>query len=140
MLALICHCSRQKQGFAFFCWLCNQLVGLLQENRMGQGKINCLQVSGSQCPSLLLSTSWTLDIYPLFLTPLPFALAPGSLLYFLILSLSLFFGKWHMIFPLSALEVASAGSPLKNSSASQCELGSVALSSQLLASGSTLSR
>ncbi|XP_046692439.1 SUN domain-containing ossification factor isoform X2 [Silurus meridionalis] len=39
----------------------------------------------------------------------------------------------------SALEVASAGSPLKNSSASQCELGSVALSSQLLASGSTLS-
>ncbi|XP_034169297.2 SUN domain-containing ossification factor isoform X1 [Pangasianodon hypophthalmus] len=41
--------------------------------------------------------------------------------------------------PSSALEVASAGAPLKNFSASQCELGSVALSSQLLASGSTLS-
>ncbi|KAK3516607.1 hypothetical protein QTP70_021944 [Hemibagrus guttatus] len=39
----------------------------------------------------------------------------------------------------SGLEVASADSPLKNSSTSQCELGSVALSSQLLASGSTLS-
>ncbi|XP_017311990.1 SUN domain-containing ossification factor isoform X3 [Ictalurus punctatus] len=41
--------------------------------------------------------------------------------------------------PSSALEVASAGAPLKNSSASQCELGSVAPSSQLLASCSTLS-
>ncbi|KAI4892569.1 hypothetical protein NFI96_024735 [Prochilodus magdalenae] len=40
--------------------------------------------------------------------------------------------------PSSALEVASAGAPLKNSSATQCEVGSVALSSQPLASGSTL--
>ncbi|XP_049337459.1 SUN domain-containing ossification factor isoform X7 [Astyanax mexicanus] len=41
--------------------------------------------------------------------------------------------------PSSTLEVASAGVPLKNSSASQCEVGSVALSSQLLASDATLS-
>ncbi|KAM9435743.1 SUN domain-containing ossification factor isoform 3-T4 [Clarias gariepinus] len=41
--------------------------------------------------------------------------------------------------PSSALEIASAGAPLKNSSASQCELGSVAHSNQLLASDSTLS-
>ncbi|XP_036437461.1 SUN domain-containing ossification factor isoform X3 [Colossoma macropomum] len=39
----------------------------------------------------------------------------------------------------SALEVASAGAPLKNSSDSQCEVGSVALSSQPLASNSRLS-
>ncbi|XP_072538489.1 SUN domain-containing ossification factor isoform X3 [Salminus brasiliensis] len=41
--------------------------------------------------------------------------------------------------PSSALEVASAGAPVKNSSASQCEVGSVALSNQHLASDSTLS-
>ncbi|XP_017544358.2 SUN domain-containing ossification factor isoform X7 [Pygocentrus nattereri] len=41
--------------------------------------------------------------------------------------------------PSSALEVASAGAPLKNSNDSQCEVGSVALSSQPLASNSTLS-
>ncbi|XP_026881799.2 SUN domain-containing ossification factor isoform X1 [Electrophorus electricus] len=41
--------------------------------------------------------------------------------------------------PSSALEIASPGAPLKNSSASQCELGSVALSSQALAPGAALS-